>query len=76
MKKSDTTEDQAAIAARVLAQKKLADAAAPGHADQAEDGATPGNEGMMSTPRSDYPQSGAFDAEGQRPALERSRKVR
>jgi hypothetical protein len=28
------------------------------------------------TPRSDYPPSGAFDAEGQRPVLERSRKVR
>jgi hypothetical protein len=28
------------------------------------------------TPRQDYPPSGAFDAEGQRPVLERSRKVR
>jgi hypothetical protein len=28
------------------------------------------------TPRPDYPPSGAFDAEGQRPVLERSRKVR
>jgi len=28
------------------------------------------------TPRPDQPPSGAFDAEGHRPALERSRKVR
>ena len=28
------------------------------------------------TPRPDYAPSGAFDAEGQRPVLERSRKVR
>lgn len=34
------------------------------------------NEGMVSTPRPDQPPSGAFDAEGQRPVLERSRKVR
>lgn len=34
------------------------------------------NEGMNSTPRPDQPPSGAFDAEGQRPVLERSRKVR
>ena len=33
-------------------------------------------EGMKSTPRPDQPPSGAFDAEGQRPVLERSRKVR
>lgn len=34
------------------------------------------NEGMNSTPRPDQPPSGAFDAEGQRPVLERSRQVR
>lgn len=76
MKNFDANESQAEIAKRVLAQKQLADAAAPEHAEQAEDGVTPGDKGMTSTPRADYPQSGAFDAEGQRPALERSRKVR
>ena len=34
------------------------------------------NEGMIPTPRPDQAPSGAFDAEGQRPVLERSRKVR
>jgi len=34
------------------------------------------NEGMKSTDRPDMAPSGAFDAEGQRPVLERSRKVR
>ncbi len=76
MKNASSTESQAEIAARVLAQKQLADTAAPEHAEQADDGVTPGDEGMTSTPRRDYPQSGAFDAEGHRPALERSRKVR
>lgn len=34
------------------------------------------NEGMISTPFKDQAPSGAFDAEGHRPVLERSRKVR
>lgn len=34
------------------------------------------NEGMVPTPKLDQAPSGAFDAEGQRPVLERSRKVR
>jgi hypothetical protein len=34
------------------------------------------NEGMISTPFEDQAPSGAFDAEGHRPVLERSRKVR
>ena len=34
------------------------------------------NEGIIPTPRPDQAPSGAFDAEGQRPVLERSRKVR
>lgn len=76
MSNSVETETQAEIAARVLAQKQRADADAPAHAEQAAEGVTPSNEGMTSTPRKDHPQSGAFGAEGQRPALERSRKVR
>lgn len=32
------------------------------------------NEGMVSTPRKSYPDSGAFDAEGHEPALRRSRE--
>ncbi|KAB7647638.1 hypothetical protein [Polymorphobacter fuscus] len=69
-------ESQADIAARVHDQKQRADAEAPGHAEQASEGTTPGDAGMTSSPRPDYPPSGAFDAEGQRPALERSRKAR
>lgn len=76
MTNSDNPESQAEIAARALALKQRADAEAPEHAEQAAEGVTPGNEGMTSTPRKDYPKSGAFDAEGQRPVLERSRKVR
>lgn len=34
------------------------------------------NEGMISIPFEDLAPSGAFDAEGHRPVLERSRKVR
>jgi len=34
------------------------------------------NEGMNDTPNTGIAPSGAFDAEGQRPVLERSRKVR
>ena len=34
------------------------------------------DKGMKSIPRQDQPPSGAFDAEGHRPVLERSRKVR
>lgn len=34
------------------------------------------DEGMTSKPFADQAPSGAFDAEGHRPALERSRKVR
>ncbi len=34
------------------------------------------NEGMISKPFEDQAPSGAFDAEGHRPVLERSRKVR
>lgn len=34
------------------------------------------NEGMNPTPNATIAPSGAFDAEGQRPVLERSRKVR
>lgn len=50
-------------------------------ADEEEMSARPeneqhGDEGMNAIPRDDQPPSGAFDAEGQRPVLERSRKTR
>ena len=64
-------DDQAGLAAKAMATK--------------EAGATPsrrpltlrhGTDGFKSVPRADYPPSGAFDAEGHRPVLERSRKER
>jgi len=68
-------ESQADIAARVLTQKQQADVAP--HAPQADAGTgETAGAGMTPTPRENYPPSGAFDAEGGRPVLERSRKVR
>jgi hypothetical protein len=59
------------LAARAMATKE-AGAQPPRH-PQADDQA---DEGFKSDPRPDYPPSGAFEAEGHRPVLERSRKVR
>jgi len=61
---------QADLAQRALAMKQ--DGASTTHP---ENTATP-DEGLNPTPREDYPPSGAFDAEGFKPVLERSRKVR
>jgi hypothetical protein len=66
-----TDGDQAAAAANALAVKE-AGASAPHH-PASEDSAS---EAFQSVPRPDYPPSGAFDAEGHRPVLERSRKER
>jgi hypothetical protein len=72
---SKPVESQADIAARALDQKQ--NSVVVPHAPQAEEGTgETADNGMRSTPREDYPASGAFDAEGQRPVLERSRKVR
>lgn len=70
-------ESQADIAARALAAKQRADAEAPAHAEQAAEGTSPAaDQGMSSTPRENYAPSGAFDAEGNHPVVERSRKAR
>jgi len=61
---------QAEIADKALATKQQnPDATRPENILVADQGLNP-------TPREDYPPSGAFDAEGFRPVLERSRKVR
>ncbi len=52
-----------------LSAKALASPHRPPAGDHAE-------EGTQSLPRPDLAPSGAFDAEGQRPVLERSRNVR
>jgi hypothetical protein len=64
-------DDQVSLAAKAKALKD-AGAAPPDH-PESEDHSNPGTK---SVPRRDYPASGAFDAEGQRPVLERSRKER
>lgn len=63
--------DQAALAAKAMTLKEAG--ATPSDHPKAEDHST---EGFQSVPRPDYPPSGAFDAEGHRPVLERSRKER
>lgn len=68
-------ETQRETAARALAQKQAADPL-PLVPQAAEAVAATSDNGMASIPREDYPTSGAFDAEGQRPVLERSRKAR
>jgi len=63
--------DQATLSAKALKMKN-ANAKPPAHpaTDPHPD------EGVVSNPLTDQAPSGAFDAEGQRPVLERSRKVR
>ncbi|HZF42638.1 MAG TPA: hypothetical protein VEZ48_04450 [Sphingomonadaceae bacterium] len=51
---------------------KQAGASDPAHPETGEHA----DPGVKSIPRDDLPPSGAFDAEGHRPVLERSRKVR
>lgn len=63
--------DQASMAAQAMAVKE-AGASPPHHPIQADES----SDGFKSVPRPDYPPSGAFDAEGHRPVLERSRKER
>ncbi len=68
--KESPVASQVDFAQRALAMKQ--DGASTTHP---ENSATP-DEGLNPTPREDYPPSGAFDAEGFKPVLERSRKVR
>lgn len=62
---------QAALSREALAMKR-SNAAPPRHPAPTRTA----DEGMASSPNTDIAPSGAFDAEGQRPVLERSRKVR
>ncbi len=64
-------EDQAALAAKAVS---LRDAGAKARHHPTAD-AHPAD-GFKPVPRPDHPPSGAFDAEGHRPVLERSRKER
>jgi hypothetical protein len=68
---SGSTNDLVANAHKALAMKQAADEAAPDRPSS-----DTANEGMRSLPNTDQAPSGALDAEGHRPVLERSRKVR
>ena len=69
---SEIAAESQADLARKASAMKAAGAEIPDHPETEPHG----NEGIQSNPRPDYPPSGAFDAEGQRPVLERSRKKR
>ena len=56
------------------AERALALAEANRDAGHRPDNEPTANDGMVSTPRENYPPSGAFDAEGREPALRRSRE--
>lgn len=68
---TDSTSDQQAIAEKALRLKQEGDSEQ--HHPETPDHA---NEGIVNKPFEDQAPSGAFDAEGHRPVLERSRKVR
>jgi len=72
MSDPDTSTEAAQVQPAKLAAEMKAEAKASDHpaAGQAA------NEGMNPTPNGSIAPSGAFDAEGQRPVLERSRKAR
>ena len=65
------SETQTELAQKALAKRKTLGIATHRPAAQPHP-----HEGLNDQPRPDYPPSGAFDAEGHRPVLERSRKVR
>jgi hypothetical protein len=67
-----TNKTQAELAEKALKLKHAARAQATEHP---ENEPTPG-EGAITRERPDQPPMGALDAEGHRPVLERSRKVR
>lgn len=71
MSDDNQQSDQAELAAKAIALKK-ANEELPHHPPTGDHA----DEGTQSLPRPDQPPSGAFDAEGHRPVLERSRKVR
>jgi len=67
----DEITAQSELSKRALEIKQSGEAP-PAHPEPED---TP-NDGIIPTTRPDHPPSGAFDAEGHRPVLERSRKVR
>ena len=68
---TEASDNQIRLAVKAMELKERG-ATAPDHPPSEDHG----NVGIKSVPRPDYPPSGAFDAEGHRPVLERSRKER
>ena len=71
MSEEDQSSDKGALGKKTLALKQANEE--PPHHPPTGDHA---NGGTQSLPWLDQPPSGAFDSEGHRPVLERSRKVR
>ena len=69
---SGKNETQADLARRALDMKQKAE----GEAETTHPESRTAGEGQVQAPQPGAPPVGAFDAEGHRPALERSRKVR
>lgn len=69
---TDQRPDRQAKLSAAALDAKQANAGVPHHPETDDHP----NEGAASLPRPDYPPSGAFEAEGHRPALGRSRFVR
>ena len=72
MSEIDTPKEAAQVEHAKIAAALKAEANKPTHPDAGQTA----HEGMNSTPNAGIAPSGAFDAEGQRPVLERSRKTR
>jgi len=72
MSETDHSKEAAQVEQTKLAAALKAKAGAPAHPSPGQTA----HSGMNSTPNAGIAPSGAFDAEGQRPVLERSRKAR
>ena len=72
MSENDTPREAAQVAPAKFAADLKAQSAEPAHPEASQTA----DEGMNPIPNAGIPPSGAFDAEGQRPVLERSRKAR
>lgn len=72
MAETDTPAEAAQVEHARRAAELKAEAGEPSHPDSGQTS----HEGMTSTPSAGIAPSGALDAEGHRPVLERSRKAR
>ncbi len=73
---SQSEKSQADVAEKAMKLKSKADEGPSHPAPPPPDGRRDPDAGMNPIPREGYPVGGAFGAEGEKPVLERSRKVR